>query len=306
MRLPDGAPGDTALVQTLDLLTPVVNDPYRFGRIAAANALSDIYAMGGQPWCAMNIVCFPLTCQPEEILREILRGGSDTLEEAETTLAGGHSVEDPEIKYGLSVTGFVRPDRIARNSALRPGDILFLTKPLGIGVLSTAVKARWEGSDGLEEQIFRWASRLQKGAAHAIRSLDIRAATDITGFGLAGHCLEMARASKAAVRLHADALPLMEEARELAEFGLLPAGAHSNRAFCGEQVRVASDVDLPLADLFFDPQTSGGMLLAVRPEDRTRLADALAEHGDSAWEIGEVVSPSENMPSEPPPVDIVR
>ncbi len=284
----------------------MVNDPYRFGRIAAANALSDIYAMGGEPWCAMNIVCFPLTCQPEEILREILRGGSDALEEAETTLAGGHSLEDPEIKYGLSVTGFVHPDRIARNSALRPGDLLFLTKPVGTGVLSTAVKALWEGSDGFEEQVFRWASRLQKGAAHAIRSLGIRAATDITGFGLAGHCLEMARASEVAVRLHADALPLMEGALDLAEAGLLPAGAHSNRAFCGEQVRITPDVDLALADLFFDPQTSGGMLLAVRPQDKTRLADALAEYGDSAWEIGVVVSPSGSMPTNGPSVEIAR
>lgn len=284
LRFPDGR----ALVQTLDLLTPVVNDPYRFGRIAAANALSDIYAMGGEPWCAMNIVCFPLSCQPQEVLHDILMGGADALREAGASLAGGHSIEDPEVKYGLSVTGLVDPDKIAANSGLKPGDCLFLTKPLGTGVLSTAVKAQWEGSAEHEDEIFKWAGRLQIGAANAIRRLHIKAATDVTGFGLAGHCLEMARASRTVVRLRAQALPLMRNALDMASMGLVPVGAHANREFCGTDIHVSPDITPALRDLAFDPQTSGGMLLAVRPEQREQLLAVLAENGDQAWEIGTV------------------
>jgi selenide,water dikinase len=295
LRLPEGK----AMVQSVDLLTPVVNDPYRFGRIAAANALSDIYAMGADPWCAMNIVCFPLKTMQEEILHEILRGGSDILAEAETSLAGGHSVEDTEIKFGMSVTGFVDPNRIAVNSALRPGDCLFLTKPLGTGVLSTAVKAQWEGSETFEDEIFRWAGRPQKGAAYAIQTLGIKAATDITGFGLVGHGLEMARASNVSIILYANALPFMENAANLANMGLVPVGAYANRSFCAKQIHVDPDIDPAISDLAFDPQTSGGMLLAVRPGQRQALFDTLKEFNDTAWEIGQALEMDPSRPGTP-------
>lgn len=282
-------PGGQSIVQTLDFFTPIVNDPYSFGRIAAANALSDVYAMGGEPWCAMNIVCFPVKRLPESILADILRGGSDALREAGAALVGGHSVEDDEIKYGLSVTGLIDPEVIASNAGLRPGDRLLLTKPLGTGILATAVKANWPGCDAHEEQLFRWAARLNKGAGRVIRELRLKAATDVTGFGLGGHCLEMAGASGVTVALDTAALPVLPGVLELAGMGLVPEGSHANRAYCHKHVHTAPGVNPVLADVAFDAQTSGGMVLAVSPDQVDRATALLAETGDPAYPVGEVL-----------------
>ncbi len=284
-------PGGQAIVQTLDFFTPIVNDPYQFGRIAAANALSDVYAMGGTPWCAMNIVCFPVKRLPESILTDILRGGSDALREAGTALVGGHSVEDDEIKYGLSVTGLIEPDKVASNTGLRPGDRLLLTKPLGTGILATAVKASWPGWETFEEELYRWASRLNKGAGRVIRELGLKAATDVTGFGLGGHCLEMAGASGVTVALDTAALPVLPGVLELAGMGLVPEGSHANRAHCHKHVRTEPGVPPVLSDVAFDAQTSGGMLLAVPPDKVDQAVALLAESGDPAYPVGEVLEP---------------
>lgn len=280
-------------MQTLDFFTPIVNDPYRFGQIAAANSLSDIYAMGAEPLCAMNIVCFPAKRMDKAILREILRGGLDKVREAGAVLAGGHSVEDDEIKYGLSVSGFVDEGRFATNGGLRPGDMLVLTKPLGTGILATAVKARWDGHERLEEILFTWAGRLNRAAGGIIRDLGLRGATDVTGFGLGGHLLEMANSSGCRVEITASAVPVLPDALELAAMGLVPEGSHANRAFCGHAVSVAQGVDPVRLDCIFDAQTSGGMLLAV-PEALLEQARAmLTAQGEPADVIGRVLAECE-------------
>lgn len=282
-------PARKALVQTLDFFPPVVNDPYSFGRIAAANAFSDVYAMGGEPWCAMNIVCFPVRDLPASVLEEILRGGSDTIAEAGAVLAGGHSVDDPELKYGLSVTGLVDPEHFATNTKLKPGRQLMLTKALGTGILATAVKAGWDGSDALEEVLITSAARLNKSAAHVIRELRLEAATDITGFGLGGHLLEMAEASNVTVRIVADALPVLPRALELAEVGLLPAGSHANKRYRAPHTLVGAGVNPLLVDLAFDAQTSGGLILALEPGQVDVADTILREYGDRGWLIGSVL-----------------
>ena len=289
VRLPPGK----ALVQSVDFFPPVVNDPYAFGQIAAANALSDIYAMGGEPWCAMNIVCFPQRDLPREVLTAILAGGAGKLAEAGALLAGGHSVDDPEVKFGLAVSGLVDPDNMATNTGLRPGDILVLTKPLGTGILATAVKARWEGADDLEKALIATAARLNKGPAKVIRDLRLEAATDITGFGLGGHLLEMAAASNVCIELEAGALPALPRALELASIGLVPAGSHANRRFRQPDTRVASGVDPLRVDLVFDAQTSGGIVLALRPEQVQPALVLLEDQGDSGWIVGSVLAPQD-------------
>lgn len=281
-------PGGKALVQTLDFFPPVVNEPYAFGQIAAANALSDVYAMGGEPWCAMNIVCFPVRDLPVSVLEAVLRGGADKIAEAGAALAGGHSVDDPELKYGLAVTGLVNPDSFATNTNLKPGQSLVLTKPLGTGVLATAVKVGWDGSDALEDALVRNASRLNKAGARVIRELGLNAATDITGFGLGGHLLEMAEASNAAVEIHAEALPLLPRVLELAEAGLLPAGSHANKRFRTPDTVIAKGVDPLRIDIAFDAQTSGGLVLALMPDQVERALALLREDGDQGWVIGSV------------------
>lgn len=287
LRFPPGK----ALVQTLDFFTPIVNDPYRFGQIAAANSLSDVYAMGGEPWCAMNIVCFPVRELPRDVLRDIILGGFEKIREAGAVLAGGHSVEDAEIKYGLSVTGIVDPEGFASNSGLVPGDQIILTKPLGTGVIATAVKAQWEGSDALEDVLYHWAARLNNHSGRVLREMGLKAATDITGFGFGGHLLEMARASRCAVSVWSSSVPYLEQAVELAAVGMVPAGSYANRRFCESHVTIEAAV-LPVhADLLFDAQTSGGLLLAV---PQARLAEAvsrLEDAGELAAHVGEVTGP---------------
>lgn len=284
-------PGGKALVQTLDFFTPIVNDPYRFGQIAAANSLSDVYAMGGEPLCAMNIVCFPAKRMDKAILREILRGGLDKVREAGAVLAGGHSVEDDEIKFGLSVSGVVDEDRFATNGGLRSGDRLLLTKPLGTGILATAVKAKWDGCERYEDLLFTWAGRLNRVAGRVIRELGLKGATDVTGFGLGGHVLEMANASGCRVEISAEAVPILPEALELAGMGLVPEGSHANRNFCSHAVTVAGKVDPARLDCIFDAQTSGGMVLSVPAHLLERAVGMLKDEGEPAEVIGRVLEP---------------
>lgn len=285
VRFPDGR----ALVQTVDFLTPIVNDPYKFGQIAAANALSDVYAMGGEPLAAMNVVCFPSKSMPLEILQEILRGGYDKVLESGAVLAGGHSVEATEIKYGLAVSGTIDPSRVASNSGLRPGDVLLLTKPLGTGVLATAIKGHWENALELESLVWESASRLNAGGGAVIRALGLAAATDVTGFGLGGHLLEMCRASGMSVELSVRDVPLLPHAEELAGMGLIPAGSYANKHFCSSRVTVSAALPAVLVDLVFDAQTSGGLVLAV-PEAQVDEARAMLQAtGDLAAVIGRVV-----------------
>ncbi len=288
LRVPPGR----ALVQSADVLTPIVNDPFAFGRIAAANALSDIYAMGGEPWSAMNLAFFPPALaedDPEGGLAAVLRGGLAALNEAGAVLAGGHTVQDEELKYGLAVTGVIDPARIARNDGLAPGQILLLTKPLGTGVLSTAVKAGWEEAAASEAELARWCGRLNAVGGAVIRELGLTAATDITGFGLGGHTLEMALASNVCVRLSTAALPLLPRALEYARDGLIPAGSHLNRRHCACRTLTAQGVDEALESLVFDAQTSGGLLLAVPPEAVATARAQLLAGGDLAAEVGEVM-----------------
>jgi len=283
-------PQGKALIQTVDFFTPIVNDPYRFGQIAAANALSDVYAMGGEPYAAMNIVCFPVKCMPLDVLKEILRGGQSKIAEAGAVMAGGHSVDDQELKYGLSVSGLVDPGRFSSNRGLRPGDRLILTKPIGTGVLATAVKGRHADSFRLEEIIWKVASRLNSGPGKAVQAMGLTAATDITGFGLGGHLLEMSKASGLAVELDSSQVPFIPEALDLARMGYVPAGSHANRRYFADSVLMDSGVEAAKSDLIFDAQTSGGMLLAVPAGRVAEAFKLLDEAGDMAHEVGEVTS----------------
>lgn len=281
-------PAGKALVQTLDFFTPIVNDPYRFGQIAAANALSDVFAMGGIPWCALNIVCFPAGCYAEDVLRDILHGGADKVREAGAVIVGGHSVTDQELKYGLSVTGIIEPERRVCNAGLRSGDQLVLTKPLGTGILATGIKAALPNAEELEDLLYFWASKLNSVGGRIVRDLALRAATDVTGFGLGGHLLEMARASGAVVRLrHAD-VPMLPQALELASIGFVPAGTHANRSYNSQWTEVENFVDPIRVDLIFDAQTSGGLLLAVPQKDLAEAIRILEDAGECAALIGEV------------------
>ncbi|BBD07145.1 selenide, water dikinase [Desulfovibrio ferrophilus] len=290
-------PQGKALVQTVDFFTPIVNDPYRFGQIAAANALSDVYAMGGEPYAAMNIVCFPIKDMDEDILKQIISGGYDKVRESGAVLAGGHSVEDQEIKFGLAVSGIVDPDGYATNAGLRAGDNLLLTKPLGTGVLATAIKGKWEGSDELEELLYTVAARLNKAGAEVIRRFGLTGATDVTGFGLGGHLLEMARASKVDIELHLDDVPLLPRALELAAVGLIPAGSYANKHFCEGRVALASGLNSTKVDLVFDAQTSGGLVLAVPDQYLDEACQMLESAGDVAARIGRV-RPTEGQKSK--------
>lgn len=282
-------PAGMALVQTVDFLTPIVNNPFWFGQIAAANSLSDVYAMGGEPYTAMNIVCFPIQTMDKEILRRILAGGFEKIRESGAVLAGGHSVKDTEIKYGLSVTGIVDPAAFASNRGLRPGDQLLLTKPIGTGVLATALKAGFGDCSAIEELIFRWASRLNRAGAEVIRALGLKGATDVTGFGLGGHVLELAKASGVAVELWLDKIPCIEGAVELAGMGMVPGGSAANRNFCSSLVSLSPGADPVLVDLVFDAQTSGGLVLSVPAAQLAHARDMLLAAGDLAEHIGQVL-----------------
>jgi selenide, water dikinase len=280
---------EIALIQTVDFFTPIVDDPYWFGQIAAANALSDVYAMGGVPKTAMNLVGFPTKRMDLSILRRILEGGIDKLHEAAVALVGGHSVEDPELKYGLSVTGFVHPDRVLTKRALRPGDALILTKPLGTGIVNTAIKAGMVDPSGAEA-VTRLMARLNRDAAEVMERYPVRACTDVTGFGLIGHLAEMVVGSGCAAEINAGAVPVIDDALTFAAMGMIPAGAYKNRDFRASMVEIADSVDRAVADILFDPQTSGGLLIAVAsPRAESLLEDLLDRGEDRAAVIGRII-----------------
>jgi len=281
---------ELALVQTVDFFPPIADDPYLFGQIAAANALSDVYAMGGEPKLALNIMCVPEKMDSEAV-HQILRGGYDKVYEAGALITGGHSIFDDEPKYGLAVTGFVRPDRVLTNSGAQPGDVLFLTKPLGIGVLTTAGKAGLCSEEGTALAV-RLMTTLNKSARDAMVPYRVHACTDVTGFGLLGHCYEMAQGSNVQITLHPGDMDLIGEALTFARMGVLPAGMYRNRSFaeCGVD---AGDTELARQDLLYDPQTSGGLLIAVHPGDADALFAALRAAVPSAQRIGTVSSYSE-------------
>jgi selenide,water dikinase len=281
---------DLAIIQTVDFFTPIVDDPYMFGQIAAANALSDVYAMGGRPLCAMNIAGFPAKSMDISVLHEILRGGLDKLREAGVVLAGGHTVEDNELKYGLSVTGVVHPDKVLTNLGARPGDRLILTKPLGTGILATAVKAGMVEAESLDHLAAVMAT-LNRKAAELMLSFEVHACTDVTGFGLLGHACEMVEDSPVGFIIRADALPLLPGAEGFCEMGIIPAGLYRNREFREKMVAIDASVPGPLQDLMFDPQTSGGLLIALPADEAETLLERM-HRGDvrDAAIIGEVVA----------------
>lgn len=285
---------EVALIQTLDFFTPVVDDPYTFGQVAAANALSDIYAMGGEPKVALNIVAWP-NCVNPAFLGKILEGGASKVMEAGAVLAGGHSIQDDEPKYGLSVTGFVHPDRVFKNCGARPGDVLILTKPLGTGIVNTAVKAGM-ASEEAQAEVIRVMTSLNKTAKRVIERYDVHSCTDVTGFGLAGHSLEMAEGSSVTIEIHMADLPIQKEAPDLARMGLIPAGAYRNRSYTEAKIDFG-DTEEYLCDIFCDPQTSGGLLVSVTPEEGEKILKDLKEAGlDTAFaRIGRVVEQEEKF-----------
>jgi selenide,water dikinase len=279
-----------ALIQTVDFFTPKVDDPYGFGQIAAANALSDVYAMGGEPKTAMNLVCFPAKSMDLAVLRKIIRGGIDKLREAEVVLIGGHSVEDNELKYGLAVTGFAHPQRIMTKGNLQAGDRLILTKPLGTGIINTAIKAGMASAE-LTEQVTQLMAALNRTAARVMAAHDVHACTDITGFGLIGHLAEMVNGSSVGAAVDTRGLPILPEALDFAAMGLIPAGAYKNREFRAGMVRTAAKVERSVEDLLYDPQTSGGLLIAVDGgAAETLLADLHGNGVADAVIIGRVQS----------------
>lgn len=281
---------ETALIQTVDFFTPIVDDPYRFGQIAAANALSDVYAMGGIPKTAMNLVAFPAQDMDLTILRQIIQGGMDKLAEAKVALIGGHSIEDQELKYGLSVTGIVHPKRILTKKTLRAGDRLVLTKPLGTGIINTAIKAGLAPAS-LTETVTRLMAELNRDAAKIMADFDVSACTDITGFGLLGHVTEMISGSNKSVRIIADQVPLLSKAMEYANMGFIPAGAYKNKEFRNDMIICAQTVSRSRMDVLFDPQTSGGLLIGVHANQGDALTGALKDAGiRQAAQIGEVLN----------------
>lgn len=273
-----------ALVITTDFFTPVVDDAYDYGAIAAANSLSDVYAMGGRPFLALNVAALPDDLPPE-ISAEIMRGGAEKAREAGVVIAGGHTVKDKEPKYGLVVVGFVDPNRMLTKSGLRAGDALVLTKPLGFGVVTTALKREQaEGPD--VNEVVTWMSRLNKSASELAVEFNLRGGTDITGYSLLGHGMEMADASGVSLHLEYKKIPFVSCARKYAEMGAFPGGAFDNRGHYGASVRLSKDVDEPAEMLLYDPQTSGGLLLGVPQEKLSAFLQRAEEISQPVWVIG--------------------
>lgn len=280
-----------ALIQTVDFFTPIVDDPYMFGQIAAANSLSDVYAMGGKPLTVMNIVAFPICKLGSEVLQAILQGGQDKVAEAGAVVVGGHTVDDNEPKFGLSVTGICHPDKVRSNSGARPGDALLLTKPIGTGVLATAARADLFKT-GVMAAIESMAA-LNRTAAEVMADFNVSACTDITGFGLLGHLYEMVAASGVQVALEASAIPLLPEAADAAAMGLVPGGAYANRDYL-KTVTFADTVAENIRDLCFDPQTSGGLLISIPERDAGMLLSSLKKAGiATASVIGRIIKTGE-------------
>ena len=283
------------LVGTTDFFPPMVDDPFLFGQVAAANALSDVWAMGGRPALALNLLCFP-NCLGIEVAGQILAGGADKCREAGVIVAGGHSINDHEPKFGLAVTGFVQLDRMLANAGAREGDALVLTKALGTGILTTAHKAELLDDAGVKVATDSMIT-LNKYGAEALDGLDAHAATDVTGFSLMGHSCEMAEASGVTLQIRAGSVPVMARAREMAQMGLIPAGAYRNRDFFGPRVQMGADVPLDLSDVLFDPQTSGGLLVALPESDAETYVARLRELGQPAAIVGSAVARSAGDPS---------
>ena len=280
---------ELAMVQTVDFFTPIVDDPYAFGQIAAANSLSDVYAMGGRPVTVLNLVGFPISKLPHAVLSEILRGGADKVREAGAVILGGHSIDDPEPKFGLSVTGIVRPDRIGAKAGARPGDRLVLTKPIGVGTITTAIK-RGIVPPEVEAEAIRVMSTLNN-LVDVLEPFRISGMTDITGFGLLGHAWEMARESRVGMRLHAGQVPVIPSAWEFARQGIWPGGTRKNREWLQEQVHFDPEVDETTRFMLCDPATSGGLFIAVAPEQTDSLVGALQKAGTlAAAVVGECVA----------------
>jgi selenide,water dikinase len=280
---------EVALVQTVDFFTPIVDDPFTFGQVAVANALSDVYAMGGTPLTGMNLVAFPMKTLSPSILKEILLGGLSKMEEAGVALVGGHSIDDPEIKYGLAVTGVVHPNKILTNARAKTGDKLVLTKPLGTGIISTALKARMASEEAIRKSVESMVA-LNRTASEWMRKFGAHACTDITGFSFIGHALEMATASQVGMVVQSKAVPLLPEAMEYAKLGLIPGGASSNRDFFSCRVDVDSGVHALLVDVFYDPQTSGGLLISLPSgEAEEYVATLKKEKNIDSSIVGEVV-----------------
>ncbi len=280
-----------ALVQTLDFFTPVVDDPYVYGQIAAANSLSDVYAMGGEPKLALNITCFPADL-PKDIVKSILKGGHDKVKEAGAMVIGGHTVEDTEPKFGLSVTGFIHPKDVVTNSNAKPGDVLILTKPLGLGILNTGIKAGIVSEEGYKTAV-RTMTELNKFSKDAMMKVGVNSCTDITGFGLLGHAFEMAEGSDVTIKFNAMSIPIIEEALSLARMGIIPAGAYRNLGYIKNQVKISDKVPQEVTDCMTDPQTSGGLLISVEKNKAEMLLNELKNSITPYAQIGEVLEKQE-------------
>jgi len=280
---------DLAIVQTLDFFTPIVDDPYSFGQIAAANALSDIYAMGGKPLTALNIVAFPISTLEKEILSDILRGAGDKVKEAGATLVGGHSIDDKEPKFGLSVTGTVHPDKVRTNAGAKAGDNLILTKPIGVGILTSSLKKGLLSEEEIE-RVTKVMATLNKTAAETMTSYTVHACTDVTGFGLLGHTSEMAKGSNTGIRVFSDQVPVLPRVKELAESGVIPGGTKNNFAHLEGDVTFSSKLDHIDQLILCDAVTSGGLLISVEADEAQSLLDAFLQAGVEASLIGEVTT----------------
>jgi selenide,water dikinase len=280
---------DLALVQTLDFFTPIVDDPYDYGRISALNSINDVWAMAGTPITAMAITCFPKTGVDPSILSEIMRGGLETLNKYGVTLIGGHSVDNAQIMFGYSVTGLIDPNKVATNSGAKPGDVIILTKPIGTGVISTGIK-KGQANEAIVAASVETMLTPGKYAAEAMREFDVKGATDVTGFALLGHLWEMACASKVTINIDSDSVPLLDGAMELASAGMLTSGDKTNREYIGADVEISPDVNLNLVKLLFDPQTAGGMLIAAAESKAEALLSGLRTHYPQAQIIGRVTA----------------
>ncbi len=284
---------DLAAIHTVDFFPPIVDDPYAFGQIAAANSLSDIYAMGGQPSLAMNLICFP-SCLDLQTVRAILEGGAEKIRESGAVIAGGHSIEDSEPKYGLCVTGYVHPRDILRNDRARPGDKLVLTKPLGTGILTTAAMA--DLLDGQQTRgMIAVMTQLNRAAQRAMMPVHPSACTDVTGFGFLGHLCELARGSGVSVAVDAGSVPILPGVRELARDGIIPAGAYRNMAFVEDSIDMGAGVLQEVSDVLYDPQTSGGLLISVEGARAQELVRRLEAEGVHGAVVGEVQGPGEKL-----------
>ncbi len=279
---------EQAVIQTLDFFTPMVDDPYLFGQIAAVNAINDVYAMGGKPLLAMNIVCFP-ACEDLSVLRSILDGGLSKIKEAGALLVGGHTIDDKEPKYGLAVTGLVHPEKVIGNAGAQPSDVLFLTKPIGNGILATAIKAGMISTSSYQEGI-KWMTMLNNNAAEAVGKVGAHALTDVTGFGMVGHLHEMSAGSQVEIELYADKVKIMQGSLEYAQMGLIPGGAYKNRSYLQDKFASDEDVDRAVLDILFSPETAGGLLISVAEDKAEALQKAMEQRQCTCFMVGRVLN----------------